>query len=63
MDPVKGHMCDGLEKYQFRNAPDVDGWISTCVPIFDTNGNTVGCDDTNYNAILFCPFCGIKLDV
>jgi hypothetical protein len=52
-EKVLGHMCDALKKYQ-----DSGGG---CVPSFNEEGHTVGCDDTNEIPIIFCPFCGIKL--
>lgn len=64
MDLVRNHMCEGLAIYQQRFDQGSQNYrpFSDCVPRFDAAGHTVGCDDTNYNAILYCPFCGTKLD-
>ena len=55
--PVLGHICSGLARYQTRDG----SYDSNCVPIFGADGTTMGCDDTNYAIIVYCPFCGIKL--
>ena len=50
---VRGHLCDGLLAFQRRGGG--------CTPCFGENGQTNGCDDTNYLLLIFCPFCGVKL--
>lgn len=51
---VRGHMCEGLKKYQEFSTYG-------CIPDLSEEGYTRGCDDTNYVPILFCPFCGEEL--
>jgi hypothetical protein len=54
INSVRGHMCEGLKKYQEFSR-------YSCIPDFSKEGFTRGCDDTNYIPILYCPFCGEKL--
>ena len=51
--PVFGHLCDGLRQYQAAGGG--------CTPLFNKDGETDGCDDTNMIAIIYCPFCGVQL--
>lgn len=60
---VRGHTCEGLERYQSRiNYAGEPEPSYGCTPNFDGDGRTRGCDSTNYMPIVFCPFCGEKLD-
>lgn len=53
MKDIRGHICEGLRKYQENGGG--------CVPDFTKEGYTRGCDDTNGIPIVYCPFCGEKL--
>ena len=50
---IPGHTCEGLELFQER--------ARGCMPDFQ-GGHIYGCDDSHYMPLLFCPFCGTKLD-
>lgn len=54
---VRNHTCPKLRQYQ-EHAEE----YGACRPRFSEDGETVGCDETNWIKIEYCPFCGVKLD-
>jgi rRNA maturation endonuclease Nob1 len=56
MNSVRGHICEGLKKFQDYSTYD-------CIPDFTEDGFTRGCDAINYIPIKYCPFCGEKLQL
>lgn len=59
---VRNHICNGLEKYQSRLDENGKPTGYQCIPIFNSMGETQGCDDTNITIIEYCPFCGFKFE-
>lgn len=53
METVRGHICPGL-KLHFEEG-------GGCVPVLTETGAIRGCDDVNFQRIVFCPYCGEKL--
>lgn len=52
---VRGHLCAGLQRH-------LEAATYACIPRLDKLGQIVGCDDSNYVSIAFCPWCGAALD-